>query len=111
MQRICAKIGNSSKGNELLPFDNNTKLMMGVCMLEYEKQLPNGLWIAKRGYCYFLYSSITEITNDDCAVDRNLERIRNGEDVFNRCINGSWLFYSRKMAETIEHAETFQQAK
>lgn len=76
-------------------------------MLEYEKQLPNGLWIAKRGYCYFLYRSLTEIHHDDEEVRGNLERIRKGTDVFNRCIDGSWLFYSRKMAETQEYAETF----
>ena len=76
-------------------------------MLEYEKQLPNGLWIAKRGYCYFLYRTLREIYHDDEEVRHNLERIRNGTDCFNRCSDGAWLFYSRKMAETKEYAENY----
>ena len=76
-------------------------------MLEYEKQLSNGLWIAKRGYCYFLYRSLREIRHDDEEVSYNIDRIRNETDVFNRCIDGSWLFYSRKMSEVNEYAENF----
>lgn len=74
-------------------------------MPEYEKQLPNGLWIAKRGYCYFLYTSLESIKRDDEEVGRNIERINKGNKVFNRCYDGSWIFYSRKMAEVKEYAE------
>lgn len=76
-------------------------------MTEYEKSLPNGMWIAKRGYCYFLYLSFEEIKRDDEEVSRNLERIRKGTEVFNRCYDGSWIFYSRKMAEVKEYAKNY----
>lgn len=73
-------------------------------MHEYEKQLPNGLWIAKRGYCYFLYTSLDAIKRDDNEVSQNLERLNNGKPVFNRCYDGSWIIYSRKMAEVKAYA-------
>ena len=76
-------------------------------MREYEKQLHNGLWVAKRGYCYYLYLSLEEIKRDDEEVSRNLERIRNGDEVFNRCYDGSWIFYSRRMADVKEEATLY----
>jgi hypothetical protein len=36
---------------------------------------------------------------DDAQVSRNLERLNSGEQVFNRCYNGKWLFYTRKLSE------------
>lgn len=80
-------------------------------MLEYEKQLRNGLWVAKRGYCYFLYTSLEAIKRDDEEVSHNLERINKGTDVFNRCYDGSWIFYSRKMAEVKSMAKEMYLAK
>lgn len=74
-------------------------------MREYEKQLSNGMWIAKRGYCYFLYLSLEAIKRDDEEVSKNLERLNNGNPVFNRCYDGSWIFYGRKMAEVKEYAQ------
>lgn len=73
-------------------------------MLEYEREMPNGLWIAKRGYCYYLYYSLEDIKRDDYEVSCNLDRIRNGNEVFNRCYDGLWIFYSRKLRETKEYA-------
>lgn len=76
-------------------------------MNDYEKQLPNGMWVAKRGYCYFLYQEFEHIKRDDEEVSHNLERIRNGIEVFNRCYDGSWIFYSRKMAEVKEYVKLY----
>lgn len=67
-------------------------------MKEYIKQLKSGLWVAKRGYCYFLYSSKEDILHDDAEVAKNLDRIRNGEQVYNRCYDGIWITYSRKLS-------------
>lgn len=68
-------------------------------MADYTRQLPNTMWVAKRGYVYYLYDSLEEAKRDDEEVSHNLERIRNGIPVFNRCYCGSWLFYSRRMRE------------
>ena len=76
-------------------------------MKEYERQLKNGLWIAKRGYVYYLYRSIEDIKRDDKEVSHNLERLNNGNEVFNRCYDGSWLCYSRKMSEVTEMASLY----
>lgn len=68
-------------------------------MHDYEKQLSNGLWIAKRGYVYYLYQSIEDIKADDEQVGQNIMRLNKGIPVFNRCYDGSWLCRARKMSE------------
>ena len=68
-------------------------------MTEYTKRHKSGLYIAKRGYCYFAYKSMEQAYEDDAQVSRNLERLNSGEQVFNRCYDGKWLFYTRKLSE------------
>ena len=68
-------------------------------MKEYIKQRPDGLYVAKRGYCYYLYNSIDNILDDDEQVSHNLDRLNNNIPVFNRCYNGSWIMYSRKFSD------------
>ena len=68
-------------------------------MSDYEKCLPNGIWLAKRGYVYYLYQSLEAIQHDDIQVKGNLERLNKGIPVFNRCYDGSWLARGRKMKE------------
>lgn len=74
-------------------------------MTEYTKMHKSGLCIAKRGYCYFAYRSIEQAQEDDKQVSRNLERLRSGRQVFNRCYDGQWLFYTRKLSEFNELAQ------
>ena len=68
-------------------------------MSDYEKCLPNGIWLAKRGYAYYLYQSLEAIQRDDLHVKGNLERLNKGIPVFNRCYDGSWLARGGKMRE------------
>lgn len=68
-------------------------------MKEYIKQMKSGKWVAKRGYCYFLYASKEDILHDDAEVAKNLDRLNNHEPVFNRCYDGSWITYSRKLSD------------
>ena len=74
-------------------------------MTEYTKRHKSGLYIAKRGYCYFAYQSMEQVYEDDVQVSRNIERLNNGEQVFNRCYDGQWLFYTRKLSEFNQLAE------
>lgn len=74
-------------------------------MTEYTKRHKSGLYIAKRGYCYFAYQSLEQAYEDDAQVSRNIERLNNGEQVFNRCYDGQWLFYTRKLSEFNQLAE------
>ena len=73
-------------------------------MHDYEKQLPNGLWVAKRGSCYFLYPSLDHIKRDDEEVSHNVVHLYKGEQVFNRCYAGCWFTYSRRLAEVKAYA-------
>lgn len=73
-------------------------------LMDYNKQLHNGLWVAKRGYCYFLYPSLEYIERDDEEVSHNIERLNKGEEVFNRCYDGCWFAYSRRLAEVKAYA-------
>ena len=73
-------------------------------MHDYERQLKNGMWIAKRGYVYYLYNSMSDIKRDDEEVSHNLERINKGIEVFNRIYDGCWVFCSRRMSEVKEYA-------
>ena len=75
--------------------------------MDYEKQLKNGSWFAKRGYAYYLYSSLEDIKADDEQVSQNVARLNKGIPVFNRCYDGSWLFRSRKMSEVKSYAALF----
>ena len=68
-------------------------------MNNYEKELPNGLWLAKRGYVYYLYNAVEDLKQDDYEVSLNIERLNNGTEVFNRAYSGSWLVRARKMSE------------
>ena len=68
-------------------------------MADYEKELQNGLWLAKRGYVYYLYNAVEDLERDDHEVSLNLERLNNGIEVFNRAYSGSWLVRARKMRE------------
>ena len=74
-------------------------------MTEYTKRHKSGLCLAKRGYCYFAYQYADQAYKDDVQVSRNLERMRSGEPVFNRCYDGHWLFYTRKLSEFNKMAE------
>lgn len=74
-------------------------------MTEYTKMHKSGLCVAKRGYCYFAYKSIEQAQEDDVQVSRNLERLRSGQPVFNRCYSGHWFFYTRKLSEFNKMAE------
>ena len=76
-------------------------------MTEYTKMHKSGLCLAKRGYCYFAYQTIEQAEADDLQVSRNLERLRSGRQVFNRCYDGQWLFYTRKLSEFNERAEYY----
>lgn len=67
-------------------------------MHEYEKPF-HGYWLAKRGYVYYLYLSLEEIKRDDEEISHNIERLNKGIPVFNRCYDGSWVMYSRRMSE------------
>ena len=76
-------------------------------MTEYTKMHKSGLCIAKRGYCYFAYQSIEQAQEDDVQVSRNLKRMCRGEQVFNRCYDGQWLFYTRRLSEFNQLAEYY----
>lgn len=71
-------------------------------MADYVKHLNNGVIIAKRGCCYFLYESEVALQNDDYEVSRNIERLSANVPVFNRCEVGSWFAMARRMKDIME---------
>ena len=77
-------------------------------MADYERQLKNGLWLAKRGYVYYLYNTVDDLKGDDYEVSLNVERFNNGTEVFNRAYSGSWLFRTRKMSEIKDFAREME---
>ena len=69
---------------------------------DYNKQMPNNMWLAKRGYVFYLYKSLDDIKRDDEAISHNLERLNNGIALFNRCYDGNYVFRTRRMSEIKE---------
>ena len=68
-------------------------------MSDYEKKLPSGRFIAKRGYAYYLYDSMAHIQRDDNMTAGNLERLNQGLPTFNRPYDGLFLARARKLSE------------
>ena len=68
-------------------------------MSDYEKKLPSGRILAKRGYAYYLYDDFEALHFDDAKVATNIERKRRGDEVFNRAEWGGWIVRSRKLAQ------------
>lgn len=72
---------------------------------EYTKRITPHVVVAKRGYVYFLYDNEEQVAQDDANSAKNLERIRAGLPVFNRCYDGIWFACSRSYREIKEQAE------
>lgn len=71
-------------------------------MNDYEKRLPSGRILAKRGYAYYLYATMEDLKRDDEMTASNLERMNRGLTTFNRPYDGIWLARARKLAEIKE---------
>lgn len=70
---------------------------------DYEKTLPSGRVLAKRSYAYYLYDSMEALKFDDDKVAQNLERLRRGEETFNRAEWGGWIVRSRSYGSIMEY--------
>lgn len=79
-------------------------------MADYEKQLPNGMWLVKRGYAYYIYASAEDFKRDDEEVSHNIDRLNNGNEVFNRAYHGSGLFRSRRMSDVREFLKEMERS-
>ena len=78
-------------------------------MADSVKRLATGRFIAKRGYCYYLYETMEAINADDTEVSKNLDRLQRNEPVFNRIYDGNWLTQSRRLADVIRADEHLKQ--
>lgn len=70
---------------------------------DYAKTLPSGRVLAKRSYAYYLYDSMEALEFDDNKVAQNLERLRRGEETFNRAEWGGWIVRSRSYGSIKEY--------
>lgn len=66
------------------------------------------LIIAKRGCCYFIYPSQAMLDADDLDEKGNLDRMNNGELVFNRCYSTRHYGYARRLYQVKEYARKVQ---
>ena len=77
---VCKHIAIGHQPLWLVSFTMGLTHKKGVnYMTEYTKMHKSGLYIAKRGYCYFAYKSLEQAQEDDVQVSRNLKRLQNGE--------------------------------